>query len=526
MYSAKKMRFLGIVALSAAIVSQAHNVNTNGQCGISRTTSAYTSGQGSFTMGLAGKFEYDPKFVFTTDSNNNKINEEVSMMFSEGIFACYGVSNTFDINVTLPGYEDVWSAESRNAYGVGDLEIGVKFAHPGLGPNAPFRVAYMFNVAFPTGSDSGFFQRHSYYTMGNQTTGNRAFTFGGVRLNPMMVWTLDWTKTRWNAPLLLHGNFGAYSGLDDTRNNYDGYGFIGNLALEYLVNKNFTTYIELYGESRMLNYLYGKGFSFRHFNNDALLASIGGNCKFKGGSFVDFSFTYALSETDRRRAEWIKTDAANNRYYYSTAPAAKYGFSLAFGIATIGKKADTDGDRVPNALDSCPEQPEDYDGYMDSDGCPDLVHELTKDTVVVEKKIVASDTVVIIRHDTVQTEAPKPNTIIDYGVIVLQAVNFATNRADLKFGSNTVLDDIATSLVKYPLVRLEIRGYCDNRGSDELNKKLSTDRALAVANYLIQRGIDRNRLQCVGMGSADPVGDNSTADGRMQNRRVELKRID
>jgi outer membrane protein OmpA-like peptidoglycan-associated protein len=521
----KKMQLGGIIALCAIFSSQAqHNVNTDGQCGISRTNSAYTSGLGSFNIGITGKGEYDPKFVFNTDANNNKINEEVAMLFSEGIFACFGVSNTFDFNIGIPVYEDVWSAESRNAVGIGDLAVGVKSAHPGLGPNAPFRVAYLFRVSFPTGSDSGFFQRHSYYTQGNQTANNRAFTFGGIQLNPMMVWTLDWTKTRWNAPLLLHGNFGAYSGIDDTRSNYDGYGFLGNLAFEYLVNKNFSTYIELYGESRMLNYLYGRGFSLRHFNNDALLASIGGNCKFKGGGFLDFSFTYALTDNDYRRAEWIKTDASNTKYYYSTAQAAQYGFSLTLGLARIGKKADTDGDRIPNAIDKCPDQPEDYDGYQDDDGCPDLVHELTKDTVILEKKIVSTDT--LVRHDTVRIEEPKPNTIIDYGVIVLQAVNFATGRAELKSSSNQVLNDIATSLVKYPQVRLEIRGYCDNTGSDQINKRLSTDRALAVANYLIKQGIDRNRLQCVGMGSADPVGDNATPDGRMQNRRVELKRID
>jgi outer membrane protein OmpA-like peptidoglycan-associated protein len=69
---------------------------------------------------------------------------------------------------------------------------------------------------------------------------------------------------------------------------------------------------------------------------------------------------------------------------------------------------------------------------------------------------------------------------------------------------------------------LAIEGHTDNRGSDELNEKLSNDRAHSVMKYLIDKGIDAGRLSAAGFGPKRPIADNNTADGRQKNRRVEF----
>ena len=75
---------------------------------------------------------------------------------------------------------------------------------------------------------------------------------------------------------------------------------------------------------------------------------------------------------------------------------------------------------------------------------------------------------------------------------------------------------------KYTSVNLEVQGHTDNKGSEKKNKKLSETRANAVVQYLIKKGVAKDRLRAVGYGSEMPIADNNTAEGRAENRRVEL----
>jgi outer membrane protein OmpA-like peptidoglycan-associated protein len=69
---------------------------------------------------------------------------------------------------------------------------------------------------------------------------------------------------------------------------------------------------------------------------------------------------------------------------------------------------------------------------------------------------------------------------------------------------------------------LQVEGYTDTVGSDEFNQKLSEQRAEAVRDFLITQGVDQQTITAKGFGKANPVADNSTAEGRQQNRRVEI----
>ena len=83
------------------------------------------------------------------------------------------------------------------------------------------------------------------------------------------------------------------------------------------------------------------------------------------------------------------------------------------------------------------------------------------------------------------------------------------------------LDEVALRLKQDPNLTAQVIGYTDNSGSDTANQTLSQQRAEAVKNYLVTRhGIDPARITTEGRGSADAVGDNTTAEGRRQNRRA------
>jgi outer membrane protein OmpA-like peptidoglycan-associated protein len=77
-------------------------------------------------------------------------------------------------------------------------------------------------------------------------------------------------------------------------------------------------------------------------------------------------------------------------------------------------------------------------------------------------------------------------------------------------------------VASYPELRFTIEGHTDNVGSDATNSELSLRRALSVRDYLIGLGVAASRIDVDGYGPSRPVADNSTADGRARNRRVEI----
>ena len=72
-------------------------------------------------------------------------------------------------------------------------------------------------------------------------------------------------------------------------------------------------------------------------------------------------------------------------------------------------------------------------------------------------------------------------------------------------------------------LQMEIYGHTDNVGTETYNQKLSEKRVQAVADYLVQKGIDLARVPAMGFGESQPIADNDTPEGRQLNRRVEIK---
>ena len=107
---------------------------------------------------------------------------------------------------------------------------------------------------------------------------------------------------------------------------------------------------------------------------------------------------------------------------------------------------------------------------------------------------------------------------------------FATGASDIRKESIPYLNDAFMKLKKifaeYDNVKVIIIGHTDNLGNEEDNKKLSAARAKAVMDWLINKGLDASKLSFEGKGSAEPLADNSTEEGRSQNRRTEIKIVE
>jgi outer membrane protein OmpA-like peptidoglycan-associated protein len=110
--------------------------------------------------------------------------------------------------------------------------------------------------------------------------------------------------------------------------------------------------------------------------------------------------------------------------------------------------------------------------------------------------------------------------------VTLRGVNFELGKAVLLPISREILQDVARSLVTNPAVRVEVAGHTDSTGSRAVNERLSLARAEAVKAFLIENGVDADRMEVQGYASTQPVASNKTVSGRAQNRRVELRRID
>ena len=107
--------------------------------------------------------------------------------------------------------------------------------------------------------------------------------------------------------------------------------------------------------------------------------------------------------------------------------------------------------------------------------------------------------------------------------VVLNNILFETGKSILTQSSYTELERLFNIMTENAMMKIEISGHTDKTGSEPLNFKLSQDRAKAVVEYLVKKGINQSRIEFRGYGSLQPISDNATSGGRAKNRRVEFK---
>ncbi len=182
---------------------------------------------------------------------------------------------------------------------------------------------------------------------------------------------------------------------------------------------------------------------------------------------------------------------------------------------------DRDGDGIPDQYDKCPDTPEDKDGIQDADGCPeeDADHDGIPDTKDACPLVPGSPS-----PDPKKNGCPQFIKVEGSVVTVLQQVHFATGSTTILPDSFPMLLEIANLLKSNTAIhRMSIEGHTDDRGADDMNMKLSEGRAASVMAWLVQHGIEQNRLESHGFGKTKPIADNGTDAGRLANRRVEFK---
>ncbi|MCP4599967.1 MAG: OmpA family protein [Proteobacteria bacterium] len=184
---------------------------------------------------------------------------------------------------------------------------------------------------------------------------------------------------------------------------------------------------------------------------------------------------------------------------------------------------DNDQDGVLDADDKCLSEPEDKDGFEDEDGCPDTDND--GDGVLDEKDECPNEPETKDGKDD-EDGCPDFVRIVGSQIKILQKVFFATKKATILKRSHPMLEEVAKIIKLKKDIKVRIEGHTDDRGKDKKNLKLSNQRAESVKKFLVERGIEDERLVCEGLGESKPIADNKTKAGRDQNRRVEFYVID
>ena len=107
-------------------------------------------------------------------------------------------------------------------------------------------------------------------------------------------------------------------------------------------------------------------------------------------------------------------------------------------------------------------------------------------------------------------------------IVSMPDVLFGTGAYSLKPGAREKLAKVAGILIAYPELNIQVGGYTDNVGNDEMNQKLSEKRADAVRDFLVEQGVSASSVSARGFGNTVPVASNDNSSGRQENRRVEL----
>ncbi|MNF22847.1 Outer membrane porin F precursor [compost metagenome] len=188
------------------------------------------------------------------------------------------------------------------------------------------------------------------------------------------------------------------------------------------------------------------------------------------------------------------------------------------GLAALNGCPDADGDGVADKDDKCPT----VAGPRENGGCPYL--DADKDGVYDK-----DDECPTVAGPASNKGCPEVTAeVLQDLKVQARSIFFNTGKSSFKAGDAATissLDAIKEILKNYPNAKFSIEGHTDSTGSAKLNQKLSEDRANAVRNVLIEKGVNADNLTAVGYGSSKPVASNKTAKGRAENRRTEVKHV-
>jgi outer membrane protein OmpA-like peptidoglycan-associated protein len=184
--------------------------------------------------------------------------------------------------------------------------------------------------------------------------------------------------------------------------------------------------------------------------------------------------------------------------------------------------ADTDGDGLLDDVDACVTEPEDLDGFQDTDGCPDPDNDGDGFLDPDDKCPDVAEIMNGYEDDDGCADDPPKLVIETSSVDIDQTIYFDLNKARIKSRSHKLLNAVVKLLEANPELRVRVEGHTDDTGTPEWNQELSEKRAEAVRQYLIKKGIAEDRLESAGYGTTRPVVEGTSERARKKNRRVEF----
>ena len=184
-------------------------------------------------------------------------------------------------------------------------------------------------------------------------------------------------------------------------------------------------------------------------------------------------------------------------------------------VDSVGCPPDNDGDGVPDYLDLCPDTPMEARGYIDKNGCI-----LDTDGDGVPDYVDKCPSIPGTKSNNGCPEIKKEIKTLFHKA--LQGIQFESGKSVINKTSNDILNRIGQVIINNPTFLIEIRGHTDNVGNPASNMILSQNRANAVCEYLIKRGVSEGKITANGFGDKKPVANNNNAAGRKLNRRVEF----
>ena len=218
---------------------------------------------------------------------------------------------------------------------------------------------------------------------------------------------------------------------------------------------------------------------------------------------------------------------------------------------------DNDKDGILDTDDKCPNEPEDKDGFQDADGCPDPDNDTDGIPDATDKcpnepedkdnfedadgcpdpdndKDGVADLDDQCPNEPGPPDGDRPGcprkpalvVVTDKEIKITQQIHFEFDKDIIRPESFPILDAVAEVLQKNPDMRIEIQGHTDNKGSAKYNAKLSDRRAASVRKYLVSHGVAADRLVSHGYGLSRPLVPNDTEQNRALNRRVQFMRTE
>lgn len=268
-----------------------------------------------------------------------------------------------------------------------------------------------------------------------------------------------------------------------------------------------------------------------------------GDAEGSTGGLANLGFMYIFGEAKTKKAEEpqepVVTDVDNDGIpdAQDQCPGSKVGVP----VGANGCELDSDADGIVDSLDKCSTTEAGIEvdetgcakvGDSDNDGVPNELDECQGTTagakVIANGCEIDSDSDgVVDSKDMCPNSNPEFDTDekgcyakIEKDISFRLNVNFASGSSRLTAESNDSIQELADILKANPEVKASVVGYTDSTGSAAGNKRVSQKRADSVKAKLIENGVEASRITAKGMGEANPIADNNTAEGRAENRRV------